>query len=105
MASAGRGRSRPTDEVTVTNPDKVLWPEDGLTKRDLIAYYQAIAPVLLPHLRGRPLVLKPYPNGITGRFYYRQTLPKSAPAWLPRWAHLPRPDAEVNQMPLADSVE
>lgn len=88
----------------VTNPAKVLWPESGLTKGDLIAYYQAVAPALLPHLRGRPLVMKPYPNGITGRFYYRQTLPKTAPAWLPRWQHTPRVDAVPNQMPLVDDL-
>jgi bifunctional non-homologous end joining protein LigD len=104
-----RSRDRTADSrlpraSLVTNPDKVLWPESGLTKGDLIAYYQAVAPVLLPHLRGRPLVLKLYPNGITGRSYYRQTLPKTAPAWLPRWQHAPRGDAIPNQMLLVDDL-
>lgn len=97
-------RRRPSSSPTITRPDKVLWPESGLTKGDLIAYYQTVAPALLPHVRDRPLVMKPYPNGITGRFYYRQTLPKTAPAWLPRWQHTPLADATPNQMPLAQDV-
>jgi bifunctional non-homologous end joining protein LigD len=89
--------------VPVTHPDKLLWPADGLTKRDLVAYYQAVAAVLLPHLAGRPLVLKPYPNGISGRFYYRQTLPRTAPAWLSRWRHDPEGGGPPNLMPVADT--
>ena len=109
--AAVRARSRHTTAGSrlpaaslVTNPGKVLWPESGLTKGDLIAYYQAVAPALLTHLRDRPLVMKPYPNGITGRFYYRQTLPKTAPAWLPRWQHAPRVDSVPNQMPMVDDL-
>ena len=49
-----------------TNPDKVLWPGEGLTKLDLVEYYRAVAPALLPHLRNRPLTVKRYPNGIEG---------------------------------------
>ena len=104
-----RGRGRPAVPApgpgAVTNPDKVLWPEDGYTKQDLIDYYRVVAPLLLPHLRDRPLVMKPYPNGIAGRFYYRQTLPKTAPSWLPRWEHVPRVDATPNLMPLAQDID
>lgn len=92
-------------DVAVTNPAKVLWPGEGITKGELIRYYQEVAPVLLPHLHDRPLVMKPYPNGIEGRFYYRQTLPKTAPAWLPRWTHMPRAGAQANHMPLAQNLE
>jgi bifunctional non-homologous end joining protein LigD len=88
-------------DAVVTNPAKVLWPGEGITKGDLVRYYQEVAPVLLPHLHGRPLVMKPYPNGIEGRFYYRQSLPKTAPDWLPRWIHTPRAGAQPNHMPLA----
>ena len=105
-----RGHSRPAVPapgrgVVTTNPEKVLWPEDGYTKQDLIDYYQEVAPLLLPHLRDRPLVMKPYPNGIAGRFYYRQTLPKTAPPWLPRWEHVPRVNANPNLMPLAQDID
>jgi bifunctional non-homologous end joining protein LigD len=91
-------------DAIVTNPQKVLWPEAGLTKLDLIRYYQAVAPVILPHLRDRPLVMRPYPNGVEGRSYYRQTLPRTAPPWMPRWEHVPYPSAQPNQMPLAQDI-
>ena len=104
-----RGHGRPAVPApgrgVVTNPEKVLWPEDGYTKQDLIDYYQEVAPLLLPHLRDRPLVMKPYPNGIAGRFYYRQTLPRTAPPWLPRWEHVPRVNANPNLMPLAQDID
>jgi bifunctional non-homologous end joining protein LigD len=58
------------DEVsvppTVSNPDKVLWPEVGFTKGQMIDYYQSAAPALLPHLRNRPLTLRRYPDGVEG---------------------------------------
>ena len=57
LAVAGR-------TLQFTNLDKVLWPRDGYTKGDLIAYYRAVAPWLLPHVRGRPLTLERYPDGI-----------------------------------------
>jgi bifunctional non-homologous end joining protein LigD len=90
--------------VTVTHPDKVLWPEDGITKGDLIAYYREMAPVILPHVRGRPLVMRPFPRGIHGPAYYRQTLPKSAPAWLPRFRHVAKADGHANEMPVIDDL-
>ena len=52
----------PSAGPALTHPDKVLWPADGFTKRDLAEYYRAVAPVLLPHLKDRPLILKRYPN-------------------------------------------
>lgn len=88
--------------VAITNPDKVLWPADAITKGDLIAYYRAVAPVLLPHILDRPLVLKPYPDGIAGKSFYRQTLPRSAPDWLPRYRHAAKADGRINEMPVLD---
>ncbi|MCC6525188.1 MAG: DNA ligase D, partial [Polyangiaceae bacterium] len=61
--------------VALTNQAKVFWPEDGLTKGDLCAYYAAIAPTLLPYLRGRPLVLVRHPDGITGKSFYQWNPP------------------------------
>ncbi|MFS8533065.1 MAG: hypothetical protein FWJ91_15045, partial [Sphaerobacter thermophilus] len=51
-------------EIVVTSPDKVLWPQDGLTKTDLLDYYQAVAPVMLPYLRDHPVTLRVFPGGI-----------------------------------------
>ena len=90
--------------VTISHPERVLWPEDGLTKADLVAYYRTLAPVLLPHVRDRPLVMRPFPRGIHAPGYYRQTLPKSAPAWLPRFRHVAKVDRRVNEMPVIDDL-
>jgi len=103
----GAGQAAPGPaalDAIVTNPQKLLFPDAGVTKLDLIRYYQAVVPVLLPHLRDRPLVMRPYPNGIGGRSYYRQTLPKTAPPWMPRWEHVPFTGAEGNQMPLVQDA-
>jgi bifunctional non-homologous end joining protein LigD len=60
----------------------VLFPEDGITKGDLFAYYERVAPLLLPHLRNRPFTLKRYPHGITGEVYFQKQIPRGAPAWI-----------------------
>ncbi len=69
-------------EVKVTNPKKVFWPDEGYTKGDLIAYYEAVAPLLLPYLRERPVVLTRYPDGITGKSFFQKDAPEFVPAWV-----------------------
>jgi bifunctional non-homologous end joining protein LigD len=66
----------------LANPDKVLFPRDGITKRDVWDYYTAIAPVMLPHLAGRPLTLQRYPDGIDGEEWYQQNAPDKTPAFV-----------------------
>ncbi|MFO7273294.1 MAG: non-homologous end-joining DNA ligase [Bacillota bacterium] len=73
-------------ELALTNLDKPLWPEDGLTKGDLIAHYVSAAPYLLPYLRGRPVVLTRYPHGIHGKWFYQKDAPQGLPEWIPTWA-------------------
>jgi bifunctional non-homologous end joining protein LigD len=68
--------------IRLSNPDKVLYPATGFTKRDLADYYVAIAPVLLPHLRDHPLTLKRYPDGVGGRFFYEKQSPRHRPEWV-----------------------
>jgi bifunctional non-homologous end joining protein LigD len=68
--------------VRFSNLDKVFWPEEGYTKGDLIAYYKAVSPWLLPYLRNRPVVLTRYPDGITGKSFYQKDAPKFIPDWL-----------------------
>jgi bifunctional non-homologous end joining protein LigD len=72
----------PTRAVRLSNPDKVLYPATGFTKRDLVAYYAAISPVLLPHLAGRELTLKRYPDGVKGDFFYEKNAPGHRPDWV-----------------------
>jgi bifunctional non-homologous end joining protein LigD len=77
-------RVRVEDRVlTVTNLDKVLYPETGFTKGQVIDYYLRIAPVLLPHVAGRPVTLKRYPNGVSGDYFYEKHAPAHRPDWVP----------------------
>jgi bifunctional non-homologous end joining protein LigD len=69
-------------KVKLSNADKVLYPATGFTKADVARYYAAIAPALLPHLRGRPLTLKRYPNGVDGEFFYQKRCPDHRPEWI-----------------------
>ncbi len=65
-----------------TNLGKVFYPREGYTKRDVINFYAAVAPLLLPHLKDRPLSLKRYPNGIEGDYFFQKNTPETFPAWL-----------------------
>src|SRR5207248_8924610 len=65
-----------------TNLNKVFYPQQGYTKRDVINYYDAVAPLLVPHLKDRPLSLKRYPNGIEGKFFFQKEAAESFPDWL-----------------------
>jgi bifunctional non-homologous end joining protein LigD len=66
--------------VRLTSADRVLFPEDGITKGDLFAYYEQVAPALVPHLRDRPFTLKRYPHGIHGEVYFQKQAPHGMPA-------------------------
>jgi bifunctional non-homologous end joining protein LigD len=68
--------------LTISRLDKVMYPESGFTKGQLIDYYVRIAPVLLPHLRSRPLTLKRYPDGVTGFYFYEKNCPSHRPEWV-----------------------
>ena len=68
----------------ITHPEKVLFPDDGITKGELAQYYEAIAPAMLPHLRGRPLTMERYPAGIGQQGFWQKDVSKGFPAWLKR---------------------
>ncbi len=72
------------DELRLTRLDKVFWPEEGITKGDLLAYYEAAWPWLEPYLRDRPVVLTRYPDGIEGKFFYQKNAPDFTPEWATR---------------------
>jgi bifunctional non-homologous end joining protein LigD len=69
-------------KLELSNLDKVLYPETGFTKAQLIDYYVRVAPALLPHLKGRPLTMKRYPNGVNGPFFYEKNCPTHRPDWV-----------------------
>ena len=73
-------------ELRLSNLDKPFWPDEGITKGDLIAYYRDVAEVLVPHLRGRPFTMKRYPDGWQGKYFFQKQAPSHMPEWIPRSA-------------------
>ena len=71
--------------VKLSNLDKVFWPDEGITKGDLLDYYRAVAPVILPHLRDRPFTMRRYPDGIAGKAFFQKDAPTHMPEWIPRF--------------------
>ncbi len=69
-------------KLSVSNLDKILYPKAGFTKGEVINYYIQIAPVLLPHLKDRPLTMKRYPNGVESEFFYEKNCPSHRPKWV-----------------------
>jgi bifunctional non-homologous end joining protein LigD len=83
--SAAKSTTRTTiggRELSVTNLEKVLFPESGFTKGQLIDYYVRIADVMLPHIKERPLTMKRFPDGVDGKFFFEKHIPSHAPAWV-----------------------
>lgn len=70
------------EKLKLTNLSKPLWPDDNITKADFIKYYVQVAPVILPHLKDRPMVFTRYPDGIYGKAFYQKNVPDYAPKWL-----------------------
>ena len=68
--------------LRLSNADKVFWPDEGVTKGDLLEYYRRVAPVLVPHLRDRPFTMKRFPDGIDGKFFFQKDAPSHMPDWI-----------------------
>ena len=83
----------------ITHPDKVLFPDEGITKGELAAYYEGVARIILPHLRGRPITMERYPAGIGKPGFLQKDVSKGYPAWLER-VEVPKKDGTVHH-PLA----
>jgi bifunctional non-homologous end joining protein LigD len=88
--------------VVITHPDKVLFPEDGITKGELAAYYEAVAPAMLPHLRGRPVTMERYPSGIGAKGFWQKDVSKGFPPWLQR-VEVPKKDGVVHHPVVTDT--
>ncbi|MBK8252292.1 MAG: DNA ligase D [Polyangiaceae bacterium] len=91
-------------KVHVTNRTKVLFPEDGYTKGDLCAYYESIAPAMLPYLIDRPVALVRYPDGIHGKNFYQWNVPMGVPSWV-KTAYIPHDDGQDRHVFLINDVE
>jgi bifunctional non-homologous end joining protein LigD len=88
-------------EVVITHPEKILFPEDGITKGDLAAYYAAIAPVMLPHIARRPITMERYPAGIGKQGFWQKDVSRGFPAWLER-VDVPKKDGTVHHPLVTD---
>jgi bifunctional non-homologous end joining protein LigD len=78
-------RAERPSRVKLSNLDKIFWPDEGITKGDLIDYYRAVAPVIVPHLRGRPFTMRRYPDGAFGKAFFQKDAPTHMPEWIPRF--------------------
>ena len=88
--------------VVITHPEKVLFPDDGITKGDLAAYYEAIAPVMVPQLRGRPVTMERFPAGIGRKGFIQKDVSKGFPSWLER-VEVPKKDGVVHHPVVTDA--
>ena len=86
----------------ITHPEKVLFPDDGITKGDLAAYYESIAPVMLPHIRGRPVTMERYHRGIGEKGFIQKDVSKGFPEWLQR-VEVPKKNGTVHHPLVTDT--
>ena len=86
----------------ITHPEKVLFPDDGITKGELAAYYEAIAPIMLPHVRGRPIMMERYHRGIADKGFFQKNIAKGTPEWIER-VEVPKKGGTV-RAPLANDA-
>jgi bifunctional non-homologous end joining protein LigD len=86
----------------ITHPEKVLFPQDGITKGELAAYYEMIARVMVPHMRGRPVSMERYPSGIGKKGFFHKDVSKGFPAWLER-VEVPKKDGTVHHPLVTDT--
>jgi len=94
----GRGKI-----VKLTNLDKPFWPDLGITKRDLLQYYARVAPLLVPHLVGRAMVMKRYPNGAYGEFFFMKRAPSPRPEWI-ETCRIPHDSGNVIDFPMIQDL-
>jgi bifunctional non-homologous end joining protein LigD len=89
--------------IRLTNLDKLFWPEENITKGDLIQYYVDVASVLLPHIRDRAMVMKRYPHGASGEFFFMKRAPAPRPEWI-RTCRIDHDSGNVIDFPVIDDV-
>jgi len=88
-------------EVSITNPDKLYFPEPGLTKGDLVTYYLDVAAAVLNHVQRRPMQMKRYPEGVDGFFFYQKRVPEPHPDWL-ETVHIKFPSGRTADFPVCN---
>ena len=86
----------------ITHPEKLLFPDDGITKGELASYYEAVAPLMVPHLRARPVTMERYPAGIGKKGFFHKDVTKGFPAWLER-VEVPKKNGTVHHPIVTDT--
>ena len=86
----------------ITHPEKILFPADGITKGDLASYYEAVAPLMLPHVKNRPVTMERYPAGIGTKGFWQKDVSKGFPSWLQR-VEVPKKDGVVHHPLITDT--
>jgi bifunctional non-homologous end joining protein LigD len=86
----------------ITHPEKILFPDDGITKGELAAYYESIAPLIIPHIRHRPITMERFPNGIGQKGFIQKDVSKGFPEWLER-VEVPKKDGTVHHALVTDT--
>src|SRR5687768_2022705 len=86
MAAKGKRLELEVDgrELSISNPDKILFPDDGITKAEMVGYYQRIAPRLVHHSAGRPVAMHRFPDGVGKGGFFQKQVGKHFPDWIPR---------------------
>jgi bifunctional non-homologous end joining protein LigD len=97
-----KSRASSTRTVVITHPEKVIFPDDGITKGDLAKYYELVAPLMLPHLTGRPITMERYPAGIGQKGFWQKSVEKGFPSWLER-VDVPKKDGVVHHPVVTDA--
>jgi bifunctional non-homologous end joining protein LigD len=90
------------NEARITHPEKILFPDDGITKGELAAYYEMIAPVMVPHVRGRPITMERFPQGIREKGFIQKDVAKGFPEWLER-VEVPKKGGTVRHALVSDT--
>jgi bifunctional non-homologous end joining protein LigD len=86
----------------ITHPDKLLFPDEGISKGELAAYYEAVAPLMLPHISGRPITMERYPQGIASKGFWQKDVIKGFPEWLER-VEVPKKNGVVHHALVSDT--
>ena len=100
--ASASARATADREVVITHPEKILFPDDGITKGDLATYYETVAPLMLPHVQGRPITMERYPAGIGKKGFWQKSVEKGFPKWLER-VDVPKKDGVVHHPVITDA--
>lgn len=90
--------------ITLSNPQKLFWKDQGITKKDIAQYYQQISTIFLPYLRNRPVTTVVFPEGVDGPFFYRRELPEFAPEWMQWQWYKPETKEEPIRVPILNDL-